>query len=431
MLVPTGKNSIVKRFILFLSIIVFGAGIFITVVDLHLSSGAKNRAMNRQIEQIMESHVDTLVYSLWLFDEKRVQNQVEAIERFPYISRVEVVDSSGQVFSAGGTPSGQTRIVNLDLVYNYREEKRTIGKLNIYLETGRIQRDIIREQYFDLGFHFLFSVIIVIALFVLFRRLVAVPLQKQEDDLRNDSPDKYNQPLMLRRKESPQDELAYLVNAINMMRFAQKKAMDEKNIMIREVHHRIKNNIQTIKSLISLQAQKIPDNEAKSALADADNRLESMFVLYQKLYQSENVSALSAAEYIPDLVAQIVAVQDYNEQIRLSVDIGDFRISADILSSLGIIINELICNSFKHAFGIGRQGQLTVCLQDISTSGAEKPNLAKLFYSDNGKGYNGPGTEADSEGLGFLLIKNLSAQLKGKFEISGKEGFSFTLSFPF
>ena len=136
--------------------------------------------------------------------------------------------------------------------------------------------------------------------------------------------------------------------------------LEEKELLLREVHHRIKNNMNTMVSLLSLQSETMEDWKAVAALEDAKSRLQIMSVLYDKLYRTENLREMSIKDYLPALVDEIIDVFPNKASVQIETRIDDFVLGVKLLSPLGIIVNELLTNAMKYAF-IGRDdGLITV-----------------------------------------------------------------------
>ncbi|PKL16077.1 MAG: hypothetical protein CVV49_18075 [Spirochaetae bacterium HGW-Spirochaetae-5] len=129
----------------------------------------------------------------------------------------------------------------------------------------------------------------------------------------------------------------------------------EKDILLKEVHHRIKNNMNTINGLLSLQAESLTDPAAVDALKDAESRVQSMMVLYDKLYRSDNFNEVSISEYLPGLIAEITENFPNKKSVQIESSIDDFILGVQTLLPIGIIVNELITNTMKYAFA-GRDG---------------------------------------------------------------------------
>jgi PAS domain S-box-containing protein len=197
----------------------------------------------------------------------------------------------------------------------------------------------------------------------------------------------------------------------------------EKELILKEVHHRIKNNMAIIRSLLSLQAGTVADPAATGALEDAGNRLQSMIVLYDKLYQSADFRAMSVSDYIPALVDEIIAGFPERPIVTVEKRVEDFELPADQLQPLGIILNEILTNSMKYAF-IGRDAG------SISVSAERKDGHVLLAVEDNGVGMPTSASLESPAGFGLMLMKNLARQLGGTIRLEKATGTRTVLEFP-
>lgn len=198
-----------------------------------------------------------------------------------------------------------------------------------------------------------------------------------------------------------------------------KSLLEEKEALIHEVHHRIKNNMNTIKSMLSIQANQLKSPEAKKALKAAENRISSMLVLYNQLYRTDNVQNISIEKYIIDLIDSI-EMTEY-KQIKINKYIDDVILNAKIIFPLGIIITELISNATKYAFD-EQQANKTI---NVSVQIIDKTTT--LIIHDNGKGFS---LTKENEAFGLQLVKILSNQLNGEFQIQNDHGTKAILIFP-
>ncbi len=201
-----------------------------------------------------------------------------------------------------------------------------------------------------------------------------------------------------------------------------KSLLEEKELLLKEVHHRIKNNMNTISSILSLQAGALTEPSAIRALNDAKNRVVSMAVLYDKLYRSENLREMSIKEYLPSLVDEIVANFPNSRSVKIEKKIDDFILDVKKLQPLGIIVNELLTNIMKYAF-MGRSDGL------ITLSVALKDNRVSLIIQDNGNGMPESIDFEKSTGFGLKLVGMLIKQLKGSTQIRRQNGTKIILAF--
>lgn len=198
--------------------------------------------------------------------------------------------------------------------------------------------------------------------------------------------------------------------------------LKEKEIILKEVHHRIKNNMNTTYGLIVLQADAVKDPEAKKALDDASNRVQAMITLYEELFISGNYSEVSMKNYLPMLAERIIANFPNREIVTLNVSSEDFVIDEKKLSGLGLIINELLTNIMKYAFVGRNSGSIIVDLKK------ENKNVF-LIVSDNGVGFSKDDISINHSSFGLSLVDSLTKQLNGKLTYKNHSGTTVTLEF--
>lgn len=187
------------------------------------------------------------------------------------------------------------------------------------------------------------------------------------------------------------------------------QALAEKETLLKEVYHRVKNNLQVVQSLLSLQSQTLPEGMAREAVDDSAQRVRAMALVHEKLYQSGNLSAVSLRVYVKDLVDQIAeALGTDRRKVRLHVDIADVQTGLDNAVPFGLLLTELITNCLKHAFQ-GLQGG------DIRVSLVRQTDGDQLTVSDNGVGLpTGFDSAAQSSSMGLQLADGLARQLGGE-----------------
>lgn len=198
--------------------------------------------------------------------------------------------------------------------------------------------------------------------------------------------------------------------------------LNEKEILIKEVHHRIKNNMSTISGILCLQSDAMKDPAAVAALHDAQSRVHSMMVLYDKLYRADNISRMSLKEYLSPLIDDIIGSFPDNKTIKTEKNIDDFIINESYLFPLGIIINELITNIMKYAFD---------CRDDcrIDISAAVRNEYATVVIKDNGSGIPESINFDNAKGFGLQLVSILTNQIKGTIKIERENGTRVILVF--
>ncbi len=199
--------------------------------------------------------------------------------------------------------------------------------------------------------------------------------------------------------------------------------LKEKDLILREVHHRIKNNMAWVESLLRLQGDEAANEGEKTALMDAAGRVGSLRVLYESLFESEEFRETSSAVYLSNLIGDITEVFYQSRDVDIRTHIDDFQLSPGKLFHLGIIINELVTNCMKYAFK-NMSGEKII---EISVS-RSKDETACLVVRDNGRGLP-DGESGDSTGFGLMLIRMLAEQLGGNLEYRNDGGAVFTIEF--
>lgn len=191
--------------------------------------------------------------------------------------------------------------------------------------------------------------------------------------------------------------------------------LKEKELLLKEVHHRVKNNLNVVASLLNLQTTFISDEVSKKHLTDSKNRVESMALMHEQLYHTEDLSGVYLDSYLNDLIAQLINIYNPNATpIRTVIEIPSIHLDLTIAVPLGLIINELISNSLDHGLKYQEESYISVkFLQDYHT--------ARLIIHDNGTGLSDGFDLENNESLGLLLVSNLANQLNGNFDIYNED----------
>ena len=195
----------------------------------------------------------------------------------------------------------------------------------------------------------------------------------------------------------------------------------EKEFLLKEIHHRVKNNLETISSLLSLQASQIKNIEFRRIMDETQNRVQSMGMIHQRLYHGENMKQVEMKGFFESLGNYIIDTFDATERVHFYADMNQLELDVDLAIPIGLIVNELITNSLKYAFPENRFGEIEVRL-------IEKDNHLLLIVSDNGIGM-----KADSPilgtGFGSELIRLLTIQLDGKMTLQAQKGTAILFEF--
>jgi PAS domain S-box-containing protein len=197
----------------------------------------------------------------------------------------------------------------------------------------------------------------------------------------------------------------------------------KKEMLLKEIHHRVKNNLQVISSLLNLQARNFQDKKIRQAFAESQNRVRSMAIAHEKLYMSKDLENIDAADYIKKLADFLFhSYRVGTEKLSLEIDVEEMYLGIDTIIPMGLIVNELITNSLKYAFKPGENGLIKLSLKSNG-------NLLVLTISDNGKGIPENIDVFNAESLGMQIVVTLTEQLKGKLEFSRNDGTTFSIRF--
>jgi two-component sensor histidine kinase len=230
--------------------------------------------------------------------------------------------------------------------------------------------------------------------------------------------------------DKPIDEDSYIVHDITDKKLNEdqiKQSLQEKEILLKEVHHRVKNNLQVISSILNLQSHYIKDEAALETLKEIQNRIKSMALIHENLYQNKDLSHLNFGEYIANLVQNLVYTYNSSKkEIEVLMDVDDIFLNLDYSIPCGLIINELISNSLKHAFTESEKGTIKVIFK-------KHTDLVHLSIEDDGKGFNKKIDFRNTDSLGLQLVMALVDQINGKIEQKAqtKKGTIYTIEFKY
>lgn len=315
-----------------------------------------------------------------------------------------------------------------DTVSGYTLIKDIYGQPILVLRVD-IPRDIYREgkasmRYFLASF-LAGGLVVVVVILLLLETLILSPLTHLSGNV---STIAESDDLSARVSVTGKDELSSLAGEINRMietiEQSSKKlqySLKEKEILLREIHHRVKNNMQIILSLLNLQSAYIEDKKMSGVFKESQDRIRTMALIHEKLYQSENLANINFREYVETLVYGLF--QSYGKRkITVDIDVEDISPGMDVAIPCGLIINELVSNALKHAFPRG-EGKIKVVLQKVGTE-------IQLVISDNGVGIPNDIDFRNTKSLGLQLVTLLAEeQLNGKIELNRLEGTEFRIIF--
>ena len=202
-----------------------------------------------------------------------------------------------------------------------------------------------------------------------------------------------------------------------------KNTLEEKQILLKEIHHRVKNNMQIISSLLNLQADKVRNESTYIAFKESINRVRSIALVHENLYKSKSFVRIDLKDYVNNLISDL-----YNSycvdsnRIKMRINTEDASISMELGIPLGLIINELVSNALRHAFPGDRLGHIDFVYRQVN-------KRHRLLVRDDGVGLPENFSVDETDTLGFVLIKSLVDQLRGSMSIDRKNGLTFVVGF--
>jgi len=204
-----------------------------------------------------------------------------------------------------------------------------------------------------------------------------------------------------------------------------KASLEEKEVLLKEIHHRVKNNLQVISSLLNLQSGYIEDERYAEMFKESQNRVRSMALVHEKLYQSKDLVRIDLAGYIESMVQELRrAYGAEGARIAVKAEVDDIRLGVDQAMPCGLIINELVSNCMKHAFSQREGGEIRIAMRQVGGDEVE------LEVSDNGAGISEGMEIRNAETLGLRLVSILAEdQLGGEMELDRTEGTRFRIRF--
>lgn len=216
------------------------------------------------------------------------------------------------------------------------------------------------------------------------------------------------------------------ITSAKMMQDQIKSSLKEKDVLLKEIHHRVKNNLQIIISLLNLQSDYIKDEQTLKAVTDGQNRVRSMALVHEKFYQSEELSEIDFNDYAGKLLRFLVQSYGSDKHPVVTSITGDtVSLDMDTAMPCGLLLNEIISNSYKYAFIDGREGKIEINFQKTGA------NIISMRISDNGVGFPADFSIDKSETLGMQLINALTSQIDGEVKLESNQGASFTITFSY
>lgn len=426
-------SIITSQLFLTLISVAFVLIILMVAFEVRIEYRHKLDSLNERLANIQNSFLDIINYSLWTFDVKQLENSVKSIKEIDGVSYVSIKTAENDFISAGTIKDEYYENLNYTLYYSNSNNNIRLGVLNVYYHFPHVGEIIFSQlSKIFLRVAILVSIVFVV-LFIVVNYFIADPISNLAWEIQVKSD--YSKIIFSRKRLfKKNDEIDYLITAFNSIfdkirqeiherEEHEKKltnSVNEKNVLISEVHHRVKNNLQIILSLLNLQ--KNESDSIEDALNSTINRIRAMSEVHEQLYNSNDFSYISMNDYINSLIGKLSELS-VGINIALVPVINDFQVILDTAIPLGLIINELILNSIKYAFP-ERKGEIEIEILESNKK------YSKIRVKDNGVGVKSVDDLRRSSSLGFHIVESLVEQIDGKIDIISDNGLSVTIFIP-
>jgi two-component sensor histidine kinase len=205
---------------------------------------------------------------------------------------------------------------------------------------------------------------------------------------------------------------------------SKKNANKEKEVLLKEIHHRVKNNLQIISSLLNIQSEYVTDNKIAGAVLESQSRVQAMALIHQMLYQEENLTKINFSDYLKQLTSTLASIfQTRGSEVDVTINAPDSWFNIETSIPLGLIVTELVSNAYKYAFNNNNEGKIDIMLKPLSE------RKYSLIISDNGKGLPEGTDILNSNSMGLKLANILTGQLNGQLIYEYNNGAVFNVEF--
>ena len=436
-----------------------------------------------RMAQIRDSYLEGIANSLWITDIRQTTVLLEGVVRLPDMHFAEVQSSEGVQLKQGTLPETSQVESRFPLRYRDRQEEFNLGELRLVASLDGVHSRLWDRVLIILTTQAIKTFLIAGFILVIVQLLLTRHLGTMAQFAHAVTPENLHTPLQLHRPRRD-DELNDVVVAFNRMRETLQRSyrqlreelglrqraeselvrykehleeqvevrteelreaneslqeevrertqmgeqlrtsLQEKEVLIQEVHHRVKNNMQIISSMIRLQFRHIENETLEQLIRDLQQRVHTMSLVHEKLYKSRSLSRIDLADFIRELAQELLhSYSRPSESVKLNLALEPVKLSVDYTIPCGLIINELLTNTLKYAFPAGQQGTIYIRLKTL------QGRQVLLSVCDDGPGYPELSDWSKSTTTGLRLIHLLSAQLRGEYHAINDPGACFELKF--
>ena len=459
------RHVVAKKMMVYLLLVSVVVTILGTTFQLYLDHKNHKQRIADMIRHIEVTYMPSISNSLWMLDEDALKIQLEGLLKDPDIIYLEIKNSLARRISTGVNEQEHTLSKEFPLFFYKDDETMHLGTLMVVFTMKNILRTLWDRSVIILFTESFKILILSIFIFFLFYNLVGRHLESMAEYAQGLDYQNLSMGLVLRKKKKSKDgvddEIDMLANAINEMRMniedyfgkmfkyqeelittnqqllgagvelrnkqvELERTLREKTVLLQEVHHRVKNNLQVMASIISLQASRLENPETIKIFNDLRGRIHSMASVHDQLYREERFSDIEFSEYIRNISADLFRLYSItSDRIALDLDVSVGAIALDQAVPCALMLNEMITNCLKYAFPDGREGVLAI---NFALNRAD--NMFVLCVKDNGIGLPHAFNANECTSLGMTLLNALVTQLNGSLEIESNNGTSFSIKFP-
>lgn len=447
------RSSISQRFILWQGVIVALILVVFFVIFIGFNARLTEKTLNEQADHILAFSKKSLVTAMWQYNHEYVADYVDSLLLYRDMLYVTISIESQMAeekYRAGFSHIDFTdedvsdEFIVRESSVVYHGEK--IGHILFAMGKTQIAQQMLRNSLAAAFLLLFVAALISITVVVLFRNNVLQPLVRLENTARKIAGGDLETPI----DTSSNDEIGQLAGTLNLMmqnirsitasrdelntEVAERKRAEitiqqnlkEKEVLLKEIHHRVKNNLQLIQSLLNLQAETIKSEDAKRPFIESTNRIKSMALIHETLYRADDMGHLDAAVYFDKIVQHLVKIYHSSDLIvEVDVDVQSFDLEMDYCVSCGLILTELVSNAFKYAFKDQSTGKLSV--QFVK----KNPSEAVLTVMDNGSGFPEDFNIEETDSLGLRIVKLITVgQLEGELHLNQARNTRIDIRFP-
>jgi two-component sensor histidine kinase len=403
-----------------------------------LEGRRSSKAVDREVSRLVDAQVPAIAEALWDYDDELLRALAEGLRMYPYINYVGIQAAEGGVTEAGARKPGSARLETALRRRSRSGEFVELGSMAVEVDRGRTRDELLWAVLPPMAILLASMTAMSLIQFLLFSRYTARHLSRIARYLESFDPKSWPEPLSLDKRRRG-DELDLLADSFNSMganlraaREAELSAMDglvrslgEKEVLLQEIYHRTRNNMQLISAFLDMEAGPEPDPGTKTLVARTNGRIAAMALVHEKLCESEDLSRIDLGEYLEDLAREIGRASLAGRPgIRIEVKAERGIVTLiDTAVPCALAVNELISNSVEHAFPEGRGGLVVI---ELARSG---PGALRLSVSDDGVGLPEPFDLRRDAKSGLRIASLLvESQLQGRIEPIPGRGARFAIS---